>query len=77
MRKYNYHHTALTKGYVSIKNAEGIKESYSGKFGTGYTIKRYNPNSTRYCLIDYYVAQSTAETLFGASTAGRSPGADA
>lgn len=56
MAKYNYHHTALTRGYVSVKETEGIKERYSGRFGTGYTVKRHNPNSTFYCYIDYYVA---------------------
>lgn len=55
MKKYEYHHTALTRGYVSVKS-EGIKEEYAGKFGTGYTVKRNNPDSTRYCYIDYYVA---------------------
>lgn len=54
-KNYNYHHTSLTRGYVSVNETEGIKESYSGRFGTGYTIKRNNPNSTRYCYIDYYV----------------------
>lgn len=55
MKKYSYHHTALTRGYVSVKETDGIKERYSGRFGTGYTIKRHNPNSTFYCYIDYYV----------------------
>lgn len=57
MKKYNLHHTALTRGYVSVKEIEGIKEDYSGKFGTGYTIKRNNPNSTRYCFIEYWVEE--------------------
>lgn len=50
------HHTALTRGYISVKNTDGIKETYSGKFGNGFTVKRHNPNSTRYCYIDYYIA---------------------
>ena len=49
-------HTALTRGYVSIKSA-GIKEEYNGRYGKGYTVKTYNPNSTRYCYISYYIEQ--------------------
>lgn len=49
-----YHHTSLARGYVSVKS-EGIKEPYKGKFGTGYTIKKHNPHSTRYCYILYYI----------------------
>jgi len=56
MREYKEHHTALTRGYVSVKNTEGSREAYNGKFGTGYTVRRYNPYSTRYCLITYYIA---------------------
>ncbi|WP_158588575.1 hypothetical protein [Blautia sp. AF13-16] len=55
MKEYREHHTALTRGYVSKKSA-GIKESYKGKFGEGYTVRRYNPQSTRFCYITYYVA---------------------
>lgn len=50
-----YHHTALTRGYVSVKETNGIKEPYKGKFGKGYTVKRHNSNSTFYCYIDYYI----------------------
>ena len=50
-----YHHTALTLGYVSTKNTDGIKSDYTGRFGTGFTIKRHNPSSTRFCFIDYYI----------------------
>lgn len=56
MSKYVYHHTALTRGYVSVKS-NGVKADYSGKFGTGYTVKRNNPDSTRYCYVDYYIAK--------------------
>ena len=54
--EYKAHHTALTRGYVSIKETEGIKEPYKGMFGEGCTIRSHNPNSTRYCYITYYVA---------------------
>lgn len=57
-KEYRLHHTATCRGYVSVKETAGIKEAYSGRFGTGYTVKRNNPDSTRYCYIDYYVAQS-------------------
>lgn len=50
------HHTALAQGYVSVKAKNGIKAPYSGKYGTGYIVKRHNPRSTRYCYIDYYVS---------------------
>lgn len=55
MKKYKLHHTSLTRGYVSRKCPEGIKESYNGKFGTGYTIKKPNWKSTQYCYIEYWV----------------------
>lgn len=56
MKEYKEHHTSLSRGYVSIKATEGIKEPYKGRFGEGYTVRRHNPQSTRYCLITYYVA---------------------
>lgn len=49
------HHSALHSGYVSVKAEEGIKEPYSGRFGEGYTIKRHNPDSTQYCIIEYWI----------------------
>lgn len=49
-----FHHTSMSRGYVSKKAIEGIKEEYNGRFGKGYTIKTNNPNSTRYCFISYY-----------------------
>lgn len=52
---YHYHHTALTRGYVRV--GQEIREEYNGKFGTGYTVKRHNNGSTRYCLIDYYICE--------------------
>ena len=27
-----YHHSALTRGYVSVKETEGIKEAYKGGY---------------------------------------------
>lgn len=54
---YTYHHRALKRGYVSTKCTEGIRTPYTGKYGTGYTIQRHNPRSTRYCIVDYYVKE--------------------
>lgn len=54
-KEYKLHHTALCRGYVSVKTTEGIRERYKGRFGKGYTIKTNNPNSTNYCYISYYL----------------------
>lgn len=54
-RKLEHHHTALFRGYVSRKNAGGIVEKYSGKFGKGYKVLRPNWNSTRYSKVDYFI----------------------
>ena len=58
MKGYVLHHTALARGYVSVKCLEGIKESYQGRFGTGYTVKKHNPKSTYYCVIEYWVEEA-------------------
>lgn len=47
------HHTALTRGYIGV--GKEVREEYKGRFGTGYTVKTHNPDSTRYCLISYYI----------------------
>ena len=39
MKKATYHHTALTRGYVSVKEGEGIKVPYSGRFGEQENLK--------------------------------------
>lgn len=55
-KEYKKHHTALSRGYVSVKNGgEEEPVPYKGKYGEGYTIKSHNPNSTYYCYITYYV----------------------
>lgn len=51
---FNYHHTALTKGYVSRK-CEGIVKPYKGRFGEGYKILRPNWQSVRYSYVEYWV----------------------
>lgn len=55
MKTYKEHHTALIRGYVSVKVSHGICTPYNGRFGKGYTVKRHNPSSTRYALITYYI----------------------
>lgn len=48
------HHTSLSRGYVSVKSI-GEVEPYKGKFGEGYKVKKHNPNSTRYCIVEYWI----------------------
>lgn len=45
-KTYKFHHSALCRGYVSVKATEGIRERYEGCFGKGYTVKRHNSEST-------------------------------
>lgn len=51
---YTAHHTSLSRGYVKV--GEEIIEKYNGRFGSGYTVKTHNNDSTYYCYITYYVA---------------------
>ena len=48
------HHSALRQGYVSRKIA-GTASVYKGRFGEGIIILRPNFNSTRYCIVEYYI----------------------
>lgn len=54
---YVYDHASLTNGYVKV-NAMCEPLPYKGRFGTGYTVKLHNYNSTRYALKAYYVELS-------------------
>ena len=54
--EYKEHHTALCKGYVSVKKNSEEPKPYVGRFGKGYTVKSHNSESTRFCFITYYVA---------------------
>lgn len=47
------HHKATDVGYESNK-IYGRAESYKGRFGNGIKIRRNNPNSNRYCIIEYW-----------------------
>lgn len=65
MKKAIFHHTALCKGYVSVKCQNGIKEPYNGRFGKGYTIiriiKLIGRTNTRYiptsCVFLYLLSK--------------------
>lgn len=48
------HHAALHRGYVSRKIA-GYASEYKGRFGEGIIVYRPNFNSTRYCIVEYYI----------------------
>ena len=50
-----YHHTALTRGQVSVKQENGIRKPNEGKFGKGYKVLSNNPRSTRFCFVSYYI----------------------
>lgn len=52
--EYKYHHTALTRGYVSRKS-DGVVMPYKGKFGEGYKVLTHYNLSTQYCQVSYYV----------------------
>lgn len=55
-KEYKEHHTALCRGYISVKNGgEENPIPYKGKYGKGYIVKSHNPNSTNYCFITYYI----------------------
>lgn len=51
-----FHHESLRRGYVSVKESNGIKLNYNGRFGKGYIVLKHNPLSTRYCICEYWVA---------------------
>lgn len=53
MTTYTFHHASLARGYIRVN--QEIKEAYAGKFGTGYKLYKHNPNSSRYCIVEYYI----------------------
>ena len=57
-KNYEYHHSALTRGYVSRKNLDGIVKPYKGRFGKGYVILTPRWDTTKYCNIYYYIEKS-------------------
>lgn len=54
MDGYKFHHSAFARGYVRVGHE--VKEPYSGKFGRGYKLYKNNPCSSRYCIVEYYIA---------------------
>jgi hypothetical protein len=52
--KFELHHTALTRRYISRKT-DGFVTPYQGKFGKGYTLEHPNWDSNRYSFISYYI----------------------
>lgn len=52
--KHYHHHTAMYRGYVSVKS-NGEVEKYNGRYGKGYKILKHNPDSTTYCYCDYAI----------------------
>lgn len=57
--EYKYHHTSLTRGYVSVLS-KGEVIPYKGKFGEGYKVLWHSDVSTRYCNVSYYIKQGGA-----------------
>lgn len=47
-------HTSYFRGYVSRKT-DGYIEPYKGRFGTGFTHKEPNKNSSVYSFVTYYL----------------------
>jgi len=50
------HHTSLCQGYVK-KSTPPTAVPYKGRFGTGWTIKSHNAQSSRYCFISYWILE--------------------
>ena len=53
-----YHHSAISRGYVGVKNAHTTP--YEGRFGRGCIEHRPSKemNSTSYHVINYYLEES-------------------
>ena len=55
-QRYELHHTAAAKGYMSRKVTEELEE-YMGKFGKGYKVHRPRFDTSNYHYIDYYIEE--------------------
>lgn len=53
-QRYELHHTATAKGYVSRKAVEEL-EVYNGRYGVGYKAHRPRFDTTNYHYVDYYI----------------------
>jgi hypothetical protein len=56
-----FHHRSTDNGYVSKKIGYGIAEKYAGHFGSGVKIRRHNPKSTQYCIVEYWIRDQKNE----------------
>lgn len=57
-KRYELHHTAAAKGYMSRKVPEVVEE-YAGKYGIGYKVHHPRYDTTNYHYVDYYVGGVT------------------
>lgn len=48
-----FSHTSYAVGYICKGTLKRVP--YQGKFGKGVKVYSHNPNSTRYCLVSYYI----------------------
>lgn len=55
-QRYELHHTATARGYISRKVDEVVKE-YSGRFGTGYAVHYPRFDTTNYHYVSYYIKE--------------------
>ena len=44
------------RGYVSRRSAYGEIIPYTGIYGSGYKVTRPSWESTRYCIVEYWIA---------------------
>lgn len=49
-----FHHSARRMGYVP-SGSEGIVELYKGRFGEGFRVLLNDPESRRFCIVNYYI----------------------
>lgn len=60
---YGYHSKELKLSHTSLSRScggyicKGVTKQvpYQGRFGKGIKVFSHNPNSTRYCLVTYYI----------------------
>ena len=58
--KYELHHSAWHRGYVSRKldDLECKAEKYSGCYGLGYIVDVPSWESTQYCIRQYWILKN-------------------
>lgn len=54
---FRLYQTALTRGYISRKKKDSdlVCDEYTGKYGKGYKVLKPNFNSTKYCVVEYWI----------------------